>query len=356
MTQPESYSQSFQSPEVHPDGAVTLRLQAPSAKSVDASIAGITLTLRKDASGLWEATTKPLEAGIHDYSFTVDGTRMIDPSNRMVKKWFTLASMVEIPGQPPLQTEFQDVPHGIVHRSYYQSTSVGHLRPVVVYTPPGYSETSDQLYPLLLLMHGYGDDETAWTEVGRAHLIVDNLIAMGEIQPIIVAMPFGHPVPVKFGERPDDYFGTNNEAFEKDLTRDLLPYLESTYRVQHDADGRFIAGLSMGGGHAIDTGLKNTDTFSAIGAFSAATPGGSEEELVNEYPSLSGPQPSANRLKHFWIPIGTSDFLLDRNDGFTAQLTKLGITHTYKKTDGGHEWKLWRKYLPEFLKLVVPKS
>ncbi len=355
MTQVSAYGQAFQSPEVNADRSVTVRLHAPKATSAEVAISGETIAMSKGDGGVWEATSEPLEPGIHDYTFTVDGTRMIDPSNRMVKKWFTLASMVEVPGDPPLLTQLQDVPHGTVHRSYYPSATVGHDRPVMVYTPPGYDESSNHIFPVLLLLHGFGDDETAWTEVGRAHLIADNLIATGEIQPVIIAMPYGHPVPVKAGERPDNYFVGNNEVYEKDLTRDLLPWLEAHYHVATDASGRSIAGLSMGGGHAIDTGLKHIDKFSAIAAFSAATPELSEGELTTQYPSLNGTQPAANTLTHFWLPIGNSDFLLERNDRFTGQLTNLDVKHSYTKTEGGHEWKLWREFLPEFLKMVVPK-
>ena len=227
-------AQSFQSPEVHPDKTVTFRLQSGAAEKVQVSINGRNLDLTKGNRDIWSVTTEPLEAGIHDYSFDVDGTRMIDPSNRNVKKWFTLASMVEVPGDKPLLTEFQNVPHGVVSRLIYPSESVGHSRPVVVYTPPGYDAAADETYPLVILMHGFGDDEAGWTEVGRAHLIADNLIAAGRIKPAVIAMPYGHPVPVPtFGQRPDDYFGHNNEVYEQDITKALLPFLESGVQSQN---------------------------------------------------------------------------------------------------------------------------
>lgn len=349
----DAIAQSLVSPEVHSDGRVTLRLRAEKAMEIEVSLDGKKIPMVKSDKGVWEGTSDPLPPQIHDYTFKVDGTTMIDPSNRLVKKWLTLASMVEIPGTPPRLTEFTDVPHGVVQRLIYPSASVGHSRPVVVYTPPGYEATSDTQYPVVLLLHGYGDDETAWTEVGRAHLIADNLIAAGKIEPVIIVMPYGHPVPIAFGERPDDYFGRNNDLYEHDITKDLLPFVEQKFHVRNDVAGRSIVGLSMGGGHALDTGLKNIDKFSSIGAFSAATPQLETDALLKLYPSLSGFEPAANSLEHLWIPIGDQDFLLERNEKFVEQLKTAGVKHDYLKTEGGHEWKLWRDYLPQFLEMVV---
>ncbi len=351
----DAIAQSLQSPEVHADGRVTLRLRAEKANEVLVSLGGTKVPMTKNDKGIWEGTSEPLLPQIYDYSFKVDGTTMIDPSNRLVKKWLTLASMVEIPGTPPRLTEFTDVPHGVVQRLIYPSVSVGHSRPVIVYTPPGYESSGDTQYPVVLLLHGYGDDETAWIEVGRAHLIADNLIAAGKIEPAIIVIPYGHPVPIEAGERPDYYFGHNNDLYEQDITKDLLPFIEQKFHVRSDAAGRSIVGLSMGGGHALDTGLKNIDKFSSIGAFSAATPQLTVEDLMKQYPSLSGSEPAANSLKHLWIPIGDKDFLLERNDKFAEQLKHAGVKHEYLKTEGGHEWKLWRDYLPQFLEKVAGK-
>jgi enterochelin esterase family protein len=247
-----------------------------------------------------------------------------------------------------------------VHRLIYNSESVGQQRPVMVYTPPGYhqrrSAEPEECLPLIVLMHGFGDDETAWTEVGRAHLIADNLIAQGKMAPVLIAMPYGHPVPVATGAGTSDYFDRNNELYETDVVHDLLPFLEERFSVCANPSGRSIVGLSMGGGHAIHIGLRHTDIFSAIGAFSAATPQEQGDRLLERYPALKGPNPMANQLRDLFIPIGEDDFLLQRNDAFAAQLKTLGVNHTYQKTEGRHEWKLWRGYLPQFLLRVVGKS
>lgn len=349
----QAAAQQFRSPEVHVDGSITLRLKSNSAQSIVASIGNTRLRLTRGKKDVWAGTSSPLAPGIHDYSFDVDGTRMIDPSNRNVKKWFTLASMVEIPGTPPLLTEFQDVPHGVVQRLVYPSKSVGHSRPVIVYTPPGYDATSDETYPLVILMHGFGDDETAWTDVGRVHNVTDNLLVGKQIQRCVIVMPYGHPVPPPFGKRPEDYFLRNNELYERDVIGDLLPFIESNFKVRRDAASRSIVGLSMGGGHAIDVGLKNVDKFHSIGAFSAAAPQASKIDLAKTYPAMFGPNPTANQLGNFWIPIGKDDFLLERNQKLVAVLKQQGVRHDFKLTSGGHEWKLWRAYMAEFLQMAV---
>ncbi|MCP4511786.1 MAG: esterase, partial [Fuerstiella sp.] len=180
-------AQRIRSPEVNRDGTVTLRLKSKTAANVTTHIGDREHPMTKGSDDVWAVTIKQLPAGIHDYSFDVDGTRMIDPFNRNVKQWFSLARMVAVPGNPPLLTEFLDVPHGDVQRLIYPSASVEHSRPVIVYTPPGYHTAAKQSFPLIVLLHGFGDDEAAWTEVGRAHLIADNLFAAQKIRKCIIA-------------------------------------------------------------------------------------------------------------------------------------------------------------------------
>ncbi|MFK7818269.1 MAG: alpha/beta hydrolase, partial [Planctomycetaceae bacterium] len=240
--------------------------------------------------------------------------------------------------------------HGTLHKEIYKSKSLGEQRAMIVYTPPGYTEQKDKAYPVLFLLHGNGDDETAWTEVGRVHNIVDNLIAAKKIRPLVIAMPYGHPVPLPEGRREPDYNVKNNAAYAADITEDAVPFVEKRYRVRRDMKSRFIAGLSMGGGHALDTGLRHTDEFSSIGAFSAAAPNG---DLAEDYPVCVGPEPVVNgTLKHLWIAIGKKDFLLSRNHEFVKVLKDNNVRHTYIETEGGHSWPLWRDYIQRFLILT----
>ena len=346
---PMAFAQQLRSPEVHDDGGVTFRLASKTAESVSLRINGATHPMEQKEEGIFQ-TTLELPSGIHDYTFVVDGTQVLDLFNRNVKKWRQLASMVEVPADPPALTEEQYVPHGVVHRHLYDSTTTGAQRPLMIYTPPGYASSPNAAYPVVYLLHGNGDDETAWTEVGRAHFIIDNMIAAGTIRPMIVAMPYGHPVPSPNGERSRDYWEKNQGAMADDLVNSVLPFVEKHYRARPDSTARAIVGLSMGGGQSLDIGLKHTDKFAWIGAFSAAAPRG---DLADQYPAAKGPEPSVNRnLKLLWVACGKDDFLLKINTDFIAELDKNNIQHKWVESDGGHSWNVWRVYLPQFLDLV----
>lgn len=337
------------SPQVHPDRSVTFRMVAETAAKVVVVTGKTKYPMDRDADGVWEITIGPQRGGIHDYTFEVDGVRVTDPRNRWVKKWLMCASLFEIPADPPHLTQRQSVPHGTVHRHLYQSESTGEDRAVVVYTPPGYDADRETPYPVLVLCHGFGDDETAWTEVGRAHHIVDNLIAAGKIEPLVVVMPNGHPFPLAKTQWSEDYNVQNTAQMIEDVASDLLPTVHSHYHVTGDADRRAIAGLSMGGGQSIMIGMSRPDLFSWVGAFSAAAPKGN---LSEEHPDLVTDVKKTNEArKLFWIACGNKDFLLKRNHEFRDQLIESGVRHTYIETKGAHSWDVWRDYLPTFLQL-----
>jgi enterochelin esterase-like enzyme len=341
------------SPEVHPDRTVTFRLLAPNAQEVIVKgLVGLEAqALEKGERGIWQVTVGPLKPELHSYVFEVDGANLLDPSNRRVKKWLTCENMVEIPGAPPLLHEQQSVPHGVVHHHIYDSGSAGHERGVYVYTPPGYAPARRAGYPLLVLLHGFGDDQSAWLEVGCANFIADNLIAAGKIKPLVIAMPYGHPLPL---ERPstfrDDYAARNIEALDKDLQQDLMPLLERTYHLTDSRTQRAITGLSMGGGQSLTIGLQHLDQFAWIGGFSSATPQG---DLDLEFANLVIDVNRTNKaIELLWVGCGKDDFLIERNQAFDAWLAEKGIDHTYRLTEGGHDWTVWRKYLAEFLPLL----
>ena len=348
-----TWAQRPRSTEVDGQGRVTFRVVAAEASKVAVNLLGQQLEMTRDQGGVWSATSEPLQPGIHEYSFVVDGVRMIDPANRWVKKWRSLDSLVEVPGNPPLVTEFQDVPHGEVRSMVYRSDTLGQ-RPLVVYTPPGYDPQRAEAYPLLLLLHGSGDDESAWTEVGRAHLIADNLIAAGKLRPLIIAMPYGHPSDTyRYEGRGGE---ENTQQYREDLIEVVMPFLAERFNVTSEGSERFVAGLSMGGGQALDVGLSHPRKFAAVGAFSAAAPAADSDSLVERYPALGGDEPLANVLQELWIPIGTDDFLLERNQQFVKRLQELGVQHHYVETPGGHQWPVWRDYLAEFLTRIVGNS
>lgn len=342
-------AQHIESPQVNDDNTVTFRHKAKGAEKVSVQIERFkdgSFALMKNDKGVWEGTSKPLPEGIHEYSFRVDGTMEIDPLNRWVKKWYSLKSLVEIPGSPAWVTERQDVPHGVLHHHIYASDVTKTNRDAVVYTPPGYDPEKPDGYPTVYLLHGFGDDQAGWTEIGRANLIADNLIASGKIQPLVIVMPHGHPVALPYGVRPDDYYSRNDDAMEKDTVRQLLPLIEKSYNVSRDANRRSIVGLSMGGGHSLRIGLRHTDKFAWIGAFSAAAP--KDETIESAFPNLSDAKPTL-----LWIACGKDDFLLERNQTFVSRLKQDGVPHLYMETDGSHNWSIWRdNYLPQFLQLI----
>lgn len=343
------------SPEVHADGKVTFRLTAPTADRVIVRLDGHALELKPHEQGrlqgdtMWQLTTDPMSPGIYDYTFEVDGARITDPRNRWLKKWKVCASLLEIPADPPLLTEQRSVPHGSLHQHTYWSKAAGSQRGAIVYTPPGYQADAKTPYPLLVLCHGNGDDQTAWTEVGRVHHILDNLIAEEKIPPMVVVMPNGHPLPL--GERrwSENYNERNRWMTVDDIATGVLPLVGQFYHVTHDASQRAITGLSMGGGQAIAAGMSHPELFHWVGAFSASAP---EGDLASEHPRLALDQSSNDQRKLFWIACGKEDSLLDKNREFAAQLDKLGIEHRYVETEGGHNWSVWREYLPEFLQML----
>ena len=336
------------SPEVHPDRRVTFRLYAPKAEAVRlTSMEGHEpKPMSKGADGVWTVTVGPLAPEIYSYAYEIDGAPMVDPRNPDVKVWLQLNSLVEVPGDPPRLHEVQNVPHGVVHMHTYRSKALDLTRELYVYTPPGY-EPGGAALPVVYLLHGNGDLADAWTSVGRAHVIADNLIAQKKIGPLVIVMPYGHVRSPRFGPMTPDVRQQNNDGVRRDLLEDVMPFVESTYGVSRDADRRAIVGLSMGGGQSLSTGLSRLDLFRWIGAFSAGTPQGNLDAL---FPDLAAR--TAKDLRLLWIACGRSDFLLERNDAFHAWLTERGIEHEYTLTEGGHEWPLWRRYLGEFLQAI----
>jgi enterochelin esterase family protein len=341
------------SPDVLPDGRVTFRIFAPRAESV--AVQGLRhlppQPMTKDAAGVWSVTVGPFDPDLYSYTLSIDGATVTDPSDREIKRYFTSESMFEVPGNPPILAAVQPVPHGVVHHQVYASKVRGRDAGVWIYTPPGYDPRASTLYPVVYLLHGFGDGEEAWIEGGRANTIVDNLIAQGRIKPVIVVMPYGHPVPLE-GRKYNQggYPARNTAAMQKDLIGEVIPLVERDYRADPRAEKRAIVGLSMGGGQAIAIGLANPTVFKWVGGFSSAVP---ETGLEAEFADVIADPSLRPRL--LWIAIGKDDVadnLLKRNVAFHEWLGKEGIAHTWTVSDGAHEWPVWRSYLPQFLELI----
>jgi enterochelin esterase family protein len=302
----------------------------------------------KGADGIWTVTVGPIEPEIYHYNFTIDGVRTIDPGNPQLKTGSTpstITSVLEIKGAVPAFYDAQAVPHGEIRTHWYHSISLGSVRRLTVYTPPGYDKNQSTRYPVLYLFHGANADENAWYRLGRANLILDNLLAAGKIKPFIVVMPFGYGVP------PDQPQAENTAKFGRDLVDDVIPYIQSTYRVFADRDRRAIVGLSMGGGQALNIGLNNVDLFSYVGGFSAAV--GNPANHPRTYAKLVGHAAEVNnKLTLLWIGCGTEDSLFGASKNFSEWLKANDIKHTFRETGGAHTWMVWRRYLNEISPLL----
>jgi len=239
------------------------------------------------------------------------------------------------------------MPHGVVHLHVLTSHTRGGEVGVQVYTPPDFDPKAAKSYPVVYLLHGYGDEENAWVVSGRANFIADTLIAQSKIVAPIVVMTNGHPVPVPMG-READYSARNQAAMEHELLTEVMPYIEARYPVSRERTGRAIVGLSMGGGHSLGIGLGHPEIFGWVGGFSSSAPEGDLEHKFAGLLAAEAKKAGAPAL--IWIGVGKDDSLLERNQAFHAWLEAEHVPHEWHLTDGGHEWSVWREYLQEFLR------
>jgi len=345
------------SPEVFADGKVAFRILAPKAQAVRLSgsdIPGIGqgAEMIKDANGVWEVTLGPIVPGAYRYNFNVDDVSVIDPRNPSTSEsnsntW----SLVYVPGSDFMDTK--DVPHGAVAEVTYYSKSLKRFRRMHVYTPPGY-ESGKGKYPIFYLLHGAFDCDDSWTSVGRAGFILDNLIAAGKAEPMVVVMPAGHTGSFRFGQPLPVA-----DPFIEDFVNDIMPYAEKNYRVFTDRKHRAIAGLSMGGGHTLSLLVGHMDKFGYAGVFSSGVFELAGRRGGNADPN-AGPtweQRHAEALENaelkkglelLWFATGREDFLIDTTRRTVDVLRKHGFRVFFKETEGGHTWINWRDYLNEF--------
>ena len=327
------------SPEIGSDGRVTFRFTAPQAHLVCVSVEYLDglRPLRRGEDGIWSVTLGPFKPDLYSYNFVVDGVSTVDPRNPVIKIGTgTTQSLLDIPGDPPLFFNEKPVPRGVVHLHRYDSGTLGTTRDLNVYTPPGYTQDLDTAYPVLYLLHGAGDNERGWSTIGRANVILDNLIAENKAVPMIVVMPDGHAPRVEGVENP----------FAEDIIEDIIPFVENNYRIKQGSQFRALAGLSMGGFQTLDIGIRHSELFNWIGVFSGGI-NESYEETHGEFLD------SANEnFELFWVAIGKTDFLWERNERLLKLLQDKGVSHTSVTSEGGHTWKNWRSYLHEFAQLL----
>ena len=342
------------SPDIAKDGSVTFKVKAPNADTVRLIIDSRLDTLMKHTGNeTWSITLRDLEPDLYMYYFIIDGVKAIDNENAQVLRDVrTVMNTFVLDPNGDCPVAVHDVPHGTVEAVWYDSPTLNAKRRMMIYLPPGY-EQGRQRYPVFYLLHGTGGDETVWLEQGHAAQVLDNLIATGKAEPMIVVMPNGHTdTPAAPGMGPN-----NNEqpsfahkqwmegTFEQSFN-DIVNWVDNNYRTRAAKRYRAIAGLSMGGYHTLYISANQPDDFAYVGLFSAAISrmdqGKSkiyddlEAKLVTQF---------KQRPRLYWIGIGKDDFLYKDNAEFRKMLDKNRLRYTYHESGAGHEWANWRDYL-----------
>lgn len=352
------------SPQVNADHTVTFRLIAPKAESVKVvgDWAGESaIAMVKTPDGVWEATTMPLVSEMYTYRFNIDGVMTLDPVNpftrRDVGNWF---SIFYVKGGVADYYQVRDVPHGNVTTTWYHSDAAGADRRLTIYTPAAYNTSKKRRFPVFYLLHGSGGDETAWLDLGHTARILDNLIAEGKAEPMIVVIPNGNltkdAAPGETSEgldfRPcmsNQMPGYKDGRYETNFT-EIIRFTEQNYRCLADKKHRAVAGLSMGGFHTFFIALNHPDTFDYIGLFSAGMDFSKLDMNLPAYTDIDGKLQRLQRsgYKYFWQACGDEDFLWEANQQVYAQMQRNGLDVDFYKSSRGHLWSNWRQYLVLF--------
>ena len=335
------------SPEVRSDRTVTFRIYAPDATQVVLRGPGRGPAMVKQSNGIWDTTIGPLAPGVYQYSFGVNGVSVVDPANQDVNETTNgLRNVVVVPGGE--WTDMKNVPHGAVAEVHYYSSVLGHERRLHVYTPPGYG-TSTERYPVFYLLHGSGDSDQSWNAIGRAGIILDNLIAASRARPMIVVMPNGHTRTGAEMSLPEARM-----EFVREFSADILPFVEKNYRVRAERSGRAIAGLSMGGGQTLNIGIPHLDQFAYIGVFSAGLAGGgarggsTADTFETQNKAVLDNDALKKGLKLLWFGTGKDDATMTSTNNALDLLKKHGFQPVFHPSEGGHTWENWRDYLVIF--------
>ncbi|MDD3946152.1 MAG: alpha/beta hydrolase-fold protein [Bacteroidales bacterium] len=356
------------SPEIQEDNSVIFRLLAPEASNV--KLRGTMFSdfsgkeMIKNEKGVFEIIIDPLESDIYVYTFSVDGVTTLDPSNNIVvRDGSHIESRLMIPGEKVDLYDVKDVPHGRLSAVWYKDKVLGMTRRCMIYTPPGY-DNSNEKYPVLYLLHGAGGDEEAWISRGRANYILDNLIALGKAEPMIVVIFNGNVLATSApGETPLALRIEQNNATmatpgamvgEKvpaSIVEVLVPFVEANFRVKANRENRALAGLSMGGYQTQKTTNLYPDMFNYIGVMSMGHYGQfgnyNKEEHVAQLKALEKADPVL-----YWIGCGKTDFLYQSVLDLIKLYDEIGFSYIYRESEGGHSWNNWRVYLSEFAPLL----
>ena len=345
---PSTFNQPGQAyPQVNSQGYARFRVVAPEARSVVVSLGlggrgGTTLTKGED--GAWIGTTEgPLDQGFHYYHLNMDGGTFNDPGTLNFYGSVRWESGIEIPAHDRDFYALKDVPHGKVQQVLFPSKSTGTVRRAFVYTPPDYEKNRGKRYPVLYLQHGWGEDETAWSNQGHANLILDNLLAGGKTKPFLIVMTYGMTNDVRIGGLAN--FDVSH--FQTVLVDELIPYVDANFRTLANQRNRAMAGLSMGGMETRWITLKQLDTFSHIGLFSG---GNISQDDVKGAPGFK------EKVRLVFVSYGSRELENPRAGNpkqITEDLNKIGIRSVfYASPDTAHEFLSWRRSLREFAPLL----
>lgn len=357
------------SPEILPDNKVTFRYYSKDAKTITLSGewqsgSAATETLARNDTGMFSITVGPLKPELYGYSFTVDGVKLIDPNNIQVRRdGSRYESYFIVPGtESDLYIQKNNVAHGTVSKVWYMSDVIGFSRRMYVYTPAGY-EGGTTRYPVLYLLHGAGGDEDAWTNMGRAAQIMDNLIAQGKAKPMIVVITNGNASQAGSPDEvsPVEMTGMgassmSGDKFGEHIVKDVVPFMEKNYRTLKGKDNMAIAGLSMGGGQTQSIANDNPQMFSYIGVFSMGIMNWGDPN--SDFSAIDKARIEKLKVlknsgyKLYWIGVGKDDFLYQSVIKLRSTLDDIGIKYTYRESTGGHTWPNWRLYLSEFAPLL----
>lgn len=343
-----------QCPCILPDLSVVFTVNAPKADNVQIDLVKM-YEMKKDEKGIWTVTTDPLDPGFHYYSLVINGVRVSDPASESFYGTGRMSSAIDIPEPGVDFYTIRDVPHGDIRHKHYFSNITGTWRSINIYTPPGYDNSGNEQYPVLYIQHGGGEDERGWAVQGKTAIILDNLIAEGKAKPMLVVIPNGNV------SRPGMAAGGYNDeamaVFREELFENVIPFIENNYRVKTGADNRAISGLSMGGGQAFYTGLRNTEIFAYVGVFSTGLfggigrPGGGESSFDAEsvIPGLlTNPESFNKKLRVFYISVGEQDPRIEPTRKLVQTFRDNGLKVEFSSFPGGHEWQVWRKSLHDF--------
>lgn len=358
------------SPEINADNTVTFRYYNPKAVTVQVSgdfLPTQQIKYQRDGremiydapgradlvehNGLWTYTSAPLEGELYSYTLYVDGQKMMDPSNiyqnRDIATWTNIFTISTEKGDKGWYYQVNDTPHGNVSKVWYDSPTLGTQRRMTVYTPAGYEKNTKTKYPVLYLLHGSGGDEDAWVDLGRAVQILDNLIAEGKAEPMIMVMPNGvyfnqaaPGVAVNMFQPTMANSRSQSTVEVENSFPDIIKYIESNYRVKKDKNSRAVAGLSMGGRQSAALSRKYPTMFGYVGMFSGVVP---PEENDKALEAVFAAKP-----KLYWIACGKTDGVMKSSLLLKEYCEEKGYPVSFYESEGGHIWRNWREYLTIF--------